>query len=870
MSEVLTRLQAALADRYRIERELGRGGMATVYLANDLRHDRSVALKVLRPELAHVLGPDRFLREIRLCARLQHPHILGVHDSGEAGGQLWFTMPFVEGETLRSRLDREQQLPLDDALQITSEVADALSCAHQHGVIHRDIKPENILLSGNHALVADFGIARALGGEEAGKQVSGKGERLTETGMSLGTPHYMSPEQATGERELDQRTDVYSLGCVLYEMLTGEPPFTGPNAQSVLAKKLSSPAPHVRSSREVSPAIDAVVTRALSRAAADRFRSTADFVRALYEPGHATTPLVGPASKTRSGVRSLLALALGLLIGLGVLFAWPRDRFASVDPESQVKRVAVLPFDNLGGSDKEYFANGITDEVRGKLAGIPGLQVTARTSSSQYRHTAKSPQEIGRELGVDYLLTGTVRWNQEGDRSRVRVSPELVQATSGATRWQQAFDAPLTDVFHVQANVAARVAHELGVAMGAAQRQHMAERPTSNLAAYDLYLRGRHAWHQRTAEGLNQARYLLEQAIQLDPRFALAHSGLADVYVVLPLWRDLPPDQTYPRAKAAALRALSLDSTLAAPLATLADVNAMYEWDWDAAERRFLESIALDPNNANTYLWYTGDYLFAMSRGVEAVEKIRRARELDPLSVMINAAVGQDLYRIGRREEAKAQLRAVLSLDPGFRLASLWLGQIYLSEGRSAEAIPLLEQAIDTKVRQSNEVAMLGFGYAKAGRRAEARSLLRELLNRRSRGYVSPANIALLIAGMGDTVETFRWLQRAVDIHDPFLIYNFVTEPLLEAFRRDPRGVAILRAMGIPHHRQLTRTPSSSQNHSPLAGSVARSSSGMMPPSPLAVMGLSPDLFRAGTTDDAFSSLLLSPAVKSRISDRLY
>jgi serine/threonine-protein kinase len=273
LPDLWNRLQASLADRYRIERELGRGGMATVYLAHDLRHDRPVALKVLHPELARVLGPERFLREIRLSARLQHPHILVVHDSGDADGQFWFTMPFVEGETLRSRLLREQQLPVSDALRITREVADALHYAHQHGVIHRDIKPENILLSGPHALVADFGIARALAPESD--------QRLTESGFSLGTPQYMSPEQALAERDLGPRTDIYSLGCVLYEMLTGEPPYTGPTPQAVLAKRLSEPVPHVRTGREVPPALERAVTRALARSPADRFSTAAEFAAAL-------------------------------------------------------------------------------------------------------------------------------------------------------------------------------------------------------------------------------------------------------------------------------------------------------------------------------------------------------------------------------------------------------------------------------------------------------------------------------------------------------------------------------------------------------------------------------------------------------------
>jgi serine/threonine-protein kinase len=257
LPDLLNRLQASLADRYRIDRELGRGGMATVFLAHDLKHDRPVALKVLHPELAQVLGPDRFHREIRLCARLQHPHILSVHDSGDADGRLWFTMPYVEGEALRGRLERERQLPVNDSLRIAREVADALHYAHQHGVIHRDIKPENILLSGTHALVADFGIARAL--------FSNADDKLTESGISLGTPRYMSPEQAVAERDIDQRTDIYSLGCVLYEMLTGEPPFTGPTPQAVLAKRLSEPVPHLRTGRDVSLALERAVTKALAR-----------------------------------------------------------------------------------------------------------------------------------------------------------------------------------------------------------------------------------------------------------------------------------------------------------------------------------------------------------------------------------------------------------------------------------------------------------------------------------------------------------------------------------------------------------------------------------------------------------------------------
>jgi TolB-like protein/DNA-binding SARP family transcriptional activator/Tfp pilus assembly protein PilF len=505
-------------------------------------------------------------------------------------------------------------------------------------------------------------------------------------------------------------------------------------------------------------------------------------------------------ARARSVPAGLLLMALGILIGLGVLFAWTRARRGETAGAPLLKRVAVLPFENLGEPDQAYFVDGITDEIRGRLSTLRGLQVTARTSSTQYRRTAKSPREIGRELGVEFLLTGTVRWDREGSRNQVRVTPELVQAASSAAHWQQSFAAPLTDIFHVQADIAERVTRELGVALAAGDRRHMEERPTGDLGAYDLYLRGRYAWHQRTAVGLDQARRLLERAIELDPAFAPAHAALADVFTVMPLWRNLPPDQTYPRAKAAALAALKLDSTLAAPYAVLGDINALYEWDWSAADRNFRRSLALDPNNANTHHWYNEDYLVTVGRLREALVEAERARELDPLSVLINVNYGQRLYHVGRLEEAVAHLRGVMALDSTFIVANEFLGTIYLFQGRAAEAVPLLERSID-QARHSINVALLGYAYAKAGWRPKAEALLRELLERQSESYISPSSIALLTAGLGDTSETFAWLRRAIEIHDPLLVYNFVNEPMLEPFRRDPRGMAILRAMGLPETR---------------------------------------------------------------------
>jgi eukaryotic-like serine/threonine-protein kinase len=782
------RLQEALAQRYALERELGRGGMAVVYLARDLRHDRPVALKVLLPSLSQSLGAERFLREIRTAARLQHPHILSVHDSGDADGQLWFTMPYVEGETLRRRLQREGQLPLPDALRIAREVADGLDFAHRHGVVHRDVKPENILLSDAHALVADFGISRALAGEAAS-------DSLTESGVSLGTPAYMSPEQASGG-PVDARTDVYALGAVLYEMLAGEAPFTGPTAQAIIAKRFHTDAIPLRAVRPSVPEhIERAVARALARVPMDRFASAAELAGEL-EVG-ASTAVPATASRPRAGRTWLLLLLLGVVLGLGVLFGWSRMHHPTTAGDATLKRVAVLPFENLATGDKVYFAEGITDEIRGKLATVPGLQVTARTSSARYAGSDKRPEEIGRELGVEYLLSGTVRWDQEGGGSRVRVSPELIQASSGATRWQQSFDAPITDVFRVQADVAERVARELGVALAAGARRHLESRPTGDLDAYDLYLRGRHAWHQRTAAGLAEARRLLEQAVAADPGFAPAHAALADVFTVLPLWSDLPPDQTYPRARAAALEALRLDSMLASPYAVLGDYAAMYAWNWPEAERNFRRSLALDPNNANTHHWYHGDYLLALGRWDEAIREARRARELDPLSLTINGAAGRALYSAGRAEQSIPELRNIVAMDTAFSLTNEYLGTAYVALGRYAEAVPVLRRAVDPAARLSTPLAILGYALAKTGKKAEAAGILRELLEREKRGYVIPTSMAVLYAGLGDTTETFAWLRRAVAGHDPFLIYNYVNDPMMAPFRRDPRGQAILKAMGL-------------------------------------------------------------------------
>jgi serine/threonine protein kinase/tetratricopeptide (TPR) repeat protein len=533
-------LKAALADRYALKRELGRGGMAIVYLADDLRHDRSVALKVLHPELARTVGSERFQLEIKLTAGLQHPHILTVLESGEAAGQLWFTMPFVEGESLRDRLRRERQLSVDNALRIATEASRALEYAHQHGVIHRDIKPENLLLTTDGTtLVSDFGIARAF---------SVSAERITGTGLAIGTPAYMSPEQAAGDPGLDARTDVYALGTVLYEMLVGEPPYTGATAQAMIAKRFSGDVPRVRAVRpNVSETLEHAITKALSLVPADRFASVADFAQALAAPpgsGPSMTsvvtqapgsdPSLPPTARRRAPVALFSGLGEMALSGLGRVLGQHGHKEAPAAVATSPKRLAVLPFENLGDSADAYFADGVTDAVRGKLTALPGLQVTARRSSSQYHMTSKSPQQIGKELGVQYLLTGTVRWDRApGGASRVQVTPELIEANTTAARWQQSFEAALTGIFEMQGGIAERVAQALNLALGADDYRMLAEEPTRTVDAYDAFLKGEDLLSRSSVAypaTLRRAVAHYEEAVALDPTFVMPWVRLAESY----------------------------------------------------------------------------------------------------------------------------------------------------------------------------------------------------------------------------------------------------------------------------------------------------------------------------------------------------
>ncbi len=719
----VSKVKRALSGRYRVEGVLGEGGMATVYLATDEKHHRKVAVKVMRPELAATLGTDRFLREVEIAAQLSHSHILPMYDSGEVEGLLYYVMPHVEGETLYARLKRESHLPVEEAVRLAREVAEALDYAHQRGIIHRDIKPANILLQSGHALVADFGIARAIGAE---------GEALTATGIAVGTPHYMSPEQASGGREVDARSDVYAVGAMLYEMLAGEPPFTGPNAQTILARALTETPRSLSTTRQgLPPQLDAVVAKALARNPADRLPTAAALATALASAmGQSTgsTPAysaAGPSPllvwglftatsigalatvatlRTRMGLPAwsfllaVLLLAIGAAVlfqtgrmerrrrdgktitGLNRFFNWPNAVGGGVAAlalwaflattvaaggsrgRGDGVRLAVLPFENRGASDDSYLAEGIADEIRGKLTNLPGFRVTARTSSDQYLKTTKPLRQVGQELGVDYLLTATISWiHADQGKGRVQVVPELIDARTGEAAWQQSYDADVSDVFQVQSAIASKVAVALGVALGKNEEENLALRPTDNVAAYDLYLKG-NSLTARDPTTVRQKAGFYEQAVALDPDFGEAWAGLADALSTL--YSNGTPDPVVgTRAREAAERALATAEGGALGHWGMVRYLLAVEKSPERAESEIALALQVAPNDPQI-LHAAATIAQSLGRWEEGVVHLEKARRFDPRSIIVLNTL-RDMYtRMRRFPEALAVGNDAIALYP--------------------------------------------------------------------------------------------------------------------------------------------------------------------------------------------------------------
>jgi eukaryotic-like serine/threonine-protein kinase len=788
----LAELRAALTGHYTIERELGRGGMATVFLAHDRRHGRQVAIKMVAREPHAPRDAERFLHEIRTAARLTHPHILGLHDSGEAHGLLYYVMPYVRGETLRARLSREGALPLPDALRLMRELADALAYAHAHGVVHRDLKPENVLLSEGHAVVADFGIAKALAAATEGS--GGAGTALTAAGVALGTPGYMAPELAVGAAG-DQRVDLYALGVVAYEMLAGAHPVAArtPDAPAG-GRGDTTPSPLADRRPDVPPSVAALVARLLASDPDARPDSAGAVLRLLDG---------APAAPTRTRRRvPAIGVAAGLLAAAGALALAardgnverptrpPNDRVAATT--SAGPSVAVLPFQNTSGdASDEAFSDGLTDELIGALGQVPGLKVAGRTSAFALKGKGLDVRAVAETLGVRAVVEGSYR--RSGDR--LRVGAQLVSAADGAVLWAERYDRKVADVFDVQEELARAIVRALRGRLGAdGGPASLAPRPTEDLTAYELYLRGRYIMHARNSrDAIQDAIRYFEQAVARDPSFAHAHANLADAYALLGALSHGRPDEEFSRARAAARRALALDSTIAEAHVALAHILFAFDFDWAGSERAFRRAIALDPSDVRARVVFAVP-LQDQGRVDEALAQLDTARAIDPLAPLVGVLRGRVYVNAGRPAEAIRPLTDALALSPDLDLAYQQLGHAYLQLGNAIEAIAAFQRAAALSgIRDS---AHLAYAYAVTGQRAEARRIVRGLLDSSSRRYVPPFHVALAYAGLGDADAAFAWLQRGYRERGSFMDGLEVT-PAFAPLHRDPRWHRLLHQMRL-------------------------------------------------------------------------
>jgi TolB-like protein/tetratricopeptide (TPR) repeat protein len=775
MADLLARLQRALAQSYRVERQVGEGGMATVFKAEDLKHGRQVAIKVLSPDLGDSIG-RRFPHEIRLTAALQHPHILALHDSGEADGLLYYVMPYVEGETLRQRLERETQLPIEDAIALATELAEALDYAHGQGVVHRDVKPANVLLSGGHAQLADFGIARAL-------SVASE-SRMTTRDAVVGTPFYMSPEQATNAA-LDGRADQYSLACMVYEMLGGQPPFTGPSWESVVHQHLTVEPPPVTNLRPKAPAeMAAVLARAMAKAPADRYPSASAFAKALAQAGRETVALRAPAVGRKSVSRRAIVIAVGALAvtAAAVLF-WMRMHFGVAH---NINSVAVMPLANLSGDPNQlYFADGMTEELIGELSRIRSLRVISRTSVMGYRDKPKTIRQVARELGVNAVLEGSIRL--EG--SRVRVTASLVDATRDRELWSQTYDRELRDVLTLQREIARAVVERVRTQLTPEERSHLAQARAVEPRAYDAYLRGTLLLDRVDESNYRTALGHFEEALRIDSTYAEAWAGLgASYYYMSSMF--IPATEAMPKAREASRRALTLDPGLGSAHATLGMVSSVYDWQWVEGEKHFREALNLSPGDASVH-WLCGTRLGFLGRFDEALDHLRTAQSLDPLSAYPVALEIWFLYLAGRHQEGVNAGHRALLRDSTYAVTWYNLAQCHAALGHFDEAIRCARRAVGLSDAIGGRV-ILGCLYVRSGRMEEAREAFRRLEGEPT-GRVARARMHLALGEKGLALDM---LERSLTDHEED-VATIRVDPAFRSLRGDPRFEAVLARVGF-------------------------------------------------------------------------
>lgn len=767
---LLEQLQATLGDAYTIERELGGGGMSRVFLATENRLHRKVVVKVLSPDLAAAVNTERFEREIQLAARLQQANIVPLLATGETNGLPYFTMPFVEGESLRTRLRKDGALPISDCISVLRDVARALSYAHSAGIVHRDIKPDNVLLSHGAAMVTDFGIAKALSAARG----SFGAEELTQTGTSVGSPAYMAPEQVAGDPNIDHRADLYAFGCLGYELLAGHPPFVRDTPQRVLAAHLAEIPPPIENDRpDVPQDVAAIIKKCLAKDPQDRPASADEILNALNSASSSPTRAVHASNRSRLSARWIVAgIALLVVILAGTYF----KRNYSSGNSTADKSITVLPLANLSGDkSNDFFGEGLAEEITGALAKA-GLHVVGRSSAFTLAGKGMGAAEIARQLHAANVLEGSVQ--RSGDR--VRISVSLVSMPDESVMWSERYDRGMQDVFAMQDEIAKAVAGELKIKLHSVS---VARVETQDAEAHTAYLQGLYLWNRRTAPGLRRAIELFGDAVRRDPSYAQAYGGLAMAYVVLPAYDDSASHDVLSRARDAANRALALDSMNVLALTALGYTDAL-EYHNASSEEMFDRAIAADSTFATAHFWHAL-LLLQEEKNPDALAEVMKARSLEPASLVINTAVTQVLYDMRRYDDAEKSGRAVLQLDPNFQLGIIDLAKVLVERGKASDAVNMVTSALNKPgVSRLEKIGVLAYAMAHTGRATEARAML-DSAEKRATGVAQRGMIAAAYEAVGAHDRAVPIIREAVDSHDLWLAHYFTAAPY-DALRKDP------------------------------------------------------------------------------------
>ncbi len=775
----LQELPALVGDRYRIGRELGRGGMARVYLAHDLKHGRDVAVKVIRAELAVSLGRERFLREIDIAARLRHPNIVPVYDSGEVNGTLYFVMPYEDGPSLRTRLAASGPLPIADVIAILRDVARALQYAHAQGVVHRDIKPDNIMMSGGAAVVADFGIAKAVSAARG----EGTSATLTQTGSGIGTPAYMAPEQAVGDPTSDHRADLYSFGCVAYELLAGRPPFVGVEAYQLIAAHVSTTAPSVMLLRADTPrALADLIARCLDKRPEARPQHAAELVDALDGTNAISMPVLSPARARWRRMTLMSAIVIASVLGAAWLL---RARVTSAEPIS----VGVLPIVNVNGdSSIAIFADGLGDEIFTALSRVPGVEMRSRSGARNYiGKVGVDAKAVGRALNVQYLVTGVMR----AVGGHLVVAAEMTRTEDGAELWTGNFDRTPAQQAVVATEIADAAASALRVkfprALGVAP-ERAANQQTTNPEAYRLFVLGQELLRRR-GQSVSQCAEAFRQAIRIDPNFAGAHAGLAMSLVLFPYFVGTPATEVYAEVTTIANRALELDSTLSQPHVALA-MAYEHDYQWARADSQFKLAIRRDPNDVEAHVQY-GRYLLSQRLNTQALAQLQMARRSDPASALVLSWTAYTFYIMGKADSARVVSTQALQ-SGATNFTTLTLGATALA-GTGAR-----DSALALAHRVTVENATTEYVLAVAGDTAAAWMHLREMERRSPLPALAHTSRAFVMLGVGDTAQALTALEAATNAREIWPAFQPITDPMFNSIRGSDRLNALLRRVGLP------------------------------------------------------------------------